>query len=270
MLNEPLVSFIRGNLSSINYRDKNDGEVLFATDMRELYLQISDETIKISDIIILSSESERTQIISPIPKLYLILDTGNLWYWDPVNGWWMLLNQGEIQTSNVIISTIPPSVSYGVITENAMSDNWTVQLTMLEMNEEVYLSEQSYLRTAITQLAEGSIILGIYKYNNSNSLLYKVCNTDIISIQATGFIGGYVKNIIDSLLLTTEIYYFALFHNSNGTKVAGTVGTQMNNKPYVSGKISNLGDLSTISLPETLSFESEVTTRIYGGLMSQI
>lgn len=271
-MSESIVSFTRGIKSAINSRNKTDGELLFSTDTEEIFLQNGENTIPFSDLILLSSEEERTEILAPISKLYLVKTTGNLWYWDAENGWWMLLNSGEVQTRNLIVNTMPVSVGYNVDVEIADNNNWTAHTTIISMNEDMYISPRSYLRTAIGQIPDSNskCILGIYRYDYQERKLYKVCNTDVINIESTGLVGGYITTAIDKLLLTTNTYCFVLFHNGNGIRTVGATGNTMNSLPYISGKIANLGDLSQNNLPESMEFQSEVVNRIYGSMLSNV
>lgn len=85
------IEFFKGNLSAIlNSTNRQHGQYFIAEDTHEMYIQLLDELIRISDCIILDTDVERDDILVPLNKFYLVKETGNFYYWDNE---WVLLNE---------------------------------------------------------------------------------------------------------------------------------------------------------------------------------
>lgn len=81
----------KGLQSSLNSTPIEDGKLRYTFDTGNLYLDVvqgeSSTRVKISDIVMGMTEEEIGNILVPLPKLYLALDTNRLYFYDPVKGW---------------------------------------------------------------------------------------------------------------------------------------------------------------------------------------
>lgn len=95
----PYVKLIRGTSSQISSLVKEDGDILFSTDTYELFIQNKVDTYKISDIVILSLESEREELLVPLPKFYYIIESSQLYYYNISTLSWQVIQPSLVSTS---------------------------------------------------------------------------------------------------------------------------------------------------------------------------
>ena len=62
------------------------GSLIVTPDTAELYADLSGGRVKISDVIELATDAERTALLAPLNKFYFVRATGKLWRWDG-SGW---------------------------------------------------------------------------------------------------------------------------------------------------------------------------------------
>lgn len=84
--------------------DIRDGQFIVATDSRELFYDDGSLRIPLADIVFLNTESEREEILAPLPKFYFVIATGNLYVWDGT--FWTAIN-GSLFDQN----SVPPAGS---------------------------------------------------------------------------------------------------------------------------------------------------------------
>lgn len=94
----PYVKLIRGTSSQISSLVKEDGDILFSTDTYELFIQNKVVTYKISDIVILSLESEREELLAPLPKFYYIIESSQLYYYNVSTLSWQAIQPSLVST----------------------------------------------------------------------------------------------------------------------------------------------------------------------------
>lgn len=262
----------RGIKELLDAYTAQDGELLFSTSTNELWLQDSGNRLKIGDFYITETEADRQSLISPHSKLYIVRETGNLWFWDSNGGWWMLLNLGVIQNRIVINRTMSVASSYGVPLEQGDVDNYTAHGTIMNVTENCYLNSvedvPSKIEICCSQIPDSGVptMVGIYRSLNGSPTLYRVCHTDVFSLNSIGWHNKPIIHIDDAILTTGITYAFVVFTQSNGTKLLGCEGSQINTFPYIGWSVHNLGNISTP--PATLTPESENTNRLYGQISS--
>lgn len=96
----PYVKLIRGTSSQISSLVKEDGDILFSTDTYELFIQNKVVTYKISDIVILSLESEREELLAPLPKFYYIIESSQLYYYNVSTLSWQAIQPSLVSTAS--------------------------------------------------------------------------------------------------------------------------------------------------------------------------
>lgn len=62
-----------------------DGQFIFASDTRKFYLDMKGVRLAYSDIQVLPSESDRTQLLTPAEGFYFVDETNVMWRYK--NGW---------------------------------------------------------------------------------------------------------------------------------------------------------------------------------------
>ena len=81
----------KGNFSSLATTPIEDGKLRFAEDTGALYLDRATDRIKISDIEDSYTEEEISEIIAPLPKLYLAKDTHRIYVF--ADGMWIDISE---------------------------------------------------------------------------------------------------------------------------------------------------------------------------------
>lgn len=84
------IVYIECYQSQISQLPVSNGQLIYTKDSYELYWDTNQQRQKISDIIVLNTESERTQILAPLAKFYYVKDSNKLYYyfvdWVQING----------------------------------------------------------------------------------------------------------------------------------------------------------------------------------------
>lgn len=64
-----------------------EGQFLMTTDTKSIFYDLGDSRIQLTDILEISTESERQALVAPVNKFYFVKDTGALWRYN--NGTWL-------------------------------------------------------------------------------------------------------------------------------------------------------------------------------------
>ena len=91
------VTHIQVPQSELDSVTKAPGQLIYTTYTYRTYWDISStERRLLSDVIILSTESEREDILAPLDKFYFVEDTNEFWRYDTNNGWVQLSNKKRV------------------------------------------------------------------------------------------------------------------------------------------------------------------------------
>ena len=80
-----IVKFYHTTDSKLPQLSVTDGNLIFTTDTKRMYLDINGMRLHYMDIQILSQESDRTSILAPIEGFYFVEETNVLWRYK--GGW---------------------------------------------------------------------------------------------------------------------------------------------------------------------------------------
>ncbi len=249
-----------------------NGTLHVAVDTLELYLDTSDDRIRIGDYIILADDAARIALQNPIEsKLYMVESTHCLWSYK--NGWWSLLSYGDLLKRNVLVSTFPVALGSNSAVDQGASNNWLAHGTMIQVPEMMYLTSDMKFKAIVTQLPSSPdydlyMAPAIYKYtgpdpdddNKIKCSLVAAGNAE--QITKLGWQEFTFNRGTQQYLDPQEVYFFVYLHNMNGLGMPGFYGTQMNDPPYVSWINGNLGQIW--DAPSTLELQSESTLRLFG------
>ena len=64
-----------------------DGQFIIATDSRQIFLDSGNRRLPLTDLVVVATEEERLDIAEPLPKLYLVTETGRIYYYCADGGW---------------------------------------------------------------------------------------------------------------------------------------------------------------------------------------
>ena len=76
------VKFVSTVDSKLSQLDIENGQIIFVTDTRTLYVDFNDVRTEYNQIIVLRNEAHRMSILSPLKAFYFILETNILWRYD--------------------------------------------------------------------------------------------------------------------------------------------------------------------------------------------
>lgn len=80
-----IVKFYHTTQSKLAQLPVSDGNLVFVTDTKKMYLDINGNRLGYQDIQVLPSETDRTSILAPIEGFYYIEETNILWRYK--EGW---------------------------------------------------------------------------------------------------------------------------------------------------------------------------------------
>ena len=79
-----------------------DGKIRFATDSQQLFFDVGNSHIEITDFVKGYTAAQILQIQSPLDKIYLASDTFNLYYYDQSNSQWINVFGNHTHTTSQI------------------------------------------------------------------------------------------------------------------------------------------------------------------------
>lgn len=80
-----IVKFYHTTQSKLAQLPVSDGNLVFVTDTKKMYLDINGNRLGYQDIQVLSTETDRTSILAPIEGFYYVEETNILWRYK--EGW---------------------------------------------------------------------------------------------------------------------------------------------------------------------------------------
>ena len=80
-----IVKFYHTTQSKLAQLPVSDGNLVFVTDMKKMYLDINGNRLAYTDIQVLPKETDRTSILAPIEGFYYVEETNILWRYK--EGW---------------------------------------------------------------------------------------------------------------------------------------------------------------------------------------
>lgn len=80
-----IVKFYHTTQSKLAQLPVSDGNLVFVTDTKKMYLDINGNRLAYTDIQVLPEESDRTSILAPIEGFYYVEETNILWRYK--EGW---------------------------------------------------------------------------------------------------------------------------------------------------------------------------------------
>lgn len=82
----------------------SNGQLIYTSDSEELFWDTNGSRKKITDVIILTNESAKNDILAPLSKLYYVIEGNSLYYY---NSGWIKVNSGESLDSIVYVGSNP-------------------------------------------------------------------------------------------------------------------------------------------------------------------
>lgn len=91
-----IVKFVSTVDSKLSQLTIENGQLIFASDTRRIYLDFNNIRTEYSQIILLAKESDRTNYLSPITAFYFVKETKVFWRYE--NGEWIQLTSPPKET----------------------------------------------------------------------------------------------------------------------------------------------------------------------------
>lgn len=91
-----IVKFVTTVDSKLSQLTIENGQLIFASDTRRIYLDFNNIRTEYSQIILLAKESDRTNYLSPITAFYFVKETKVFWRYE--NGEWIQLTSPPKET----------------------------------------------------------------------------------------------------------------------------------------------------------------------------
>lgn len=236
------VDFTIGDNTALESHESLGGEIILNDEQETLKINDGTKEISISNFVLLNTEQDRLAVTNPLSKLYLVKETGKLWFWDPANLWWMLLNTGEAKTKNINAYTLSPASSVHTIFSNSGASR--LQLSVLNSSEEIYLSlGNSSMSVIVSQtVTSDNSYFVIYRYNETTGIFHCVAYTDLIEnlFSTVGRKQVFFSHINEEIINTSDLYYLGILSNANGGGLLGNTSTVVNNAPFMNCYIDNI------------------------------
>lgn len=91
-----IVKFVSTVDSKLSQCQVENGQLIFVSDTRRIYLDFNNIRTEYSQFIILGKESDRVNYLTPITSFYFIKETKTFWRYE--NGEWVLLTSPPKET----------------------------------------------------------------------------------------------------------------------------------------------------------------------------
>lgn len=82
MVANALVRFVTTKAAKLSSLEKRDGQIIFVSDTRHIFLDFNGGRICYECIATLSTEQERLSLLAPVVGFYYVADTSVIWSYD--------------------------------------------------------------------------------------------------------------------------------------------------------------------------------------------
>ena len=100
-------SVVHTNKTTLENTVISNGSVYFVEDTKELFYDFGSKRVEVKDILVLSTESERTSILfTPLNKFYFVLETQILWLYKDGSWYKISSDLSNYYTKSEIVSLL--------------------------------------------------------------------------------------------------------------------------------------------------------------------
>ena len=255
-----MIKFINAAKSVIDNKQALKEAIIFATDTKEMFIDVDEQRIKISDIITIATVNNLNNIITPITGKTYFVEENNVFYRHDGTKWIATTNTQE--QYNLLLSQVQQLMeAYKKITESIVIDytilasdwvngKYTINNAAFTPDCTISLSAPTLTDAQYTALSEAKIIPDDSDFANNNLILEATGTVPTIDIPITitVFIDTNLYGIEDNLTSTSTV-----------NPLSANMGRVLNNR------VGDLNTLSTTDKTDTVAAINEIYTNVDAG-----
>ena len=255
-----MIKFINAAKSVIDNKQALKEAIIFATDTKEMFIDVDEQRIKISDIITIDTVNNLNNIITPITGKTYFVEENNVFYRHDGTKWIATTNTQE--QYNLLLSQVQQLMeAYKKITESIVIDytilasdwvngKYTINNAAFTPDCTISLSAPTLTDVQYTALGEAKIIADDSDFANNNLIL-----------EATGTVPTIDIPITITVYIDTNLYGIEdnLTSTSTVNPLSANMGRVLNNR------VGDLNTLSTTDKTDTVAAINEIYTNVDAG-----
>lgn len=248
-----MIKFISEIKSKIQNNAPLEEAIIFATDTKELFIDVNNRRIQINDLVVVDTVANLDNILAPLNKFYYV-EENNLIYKYTKDGWKAITTTQDQYTALVASVedlqekyeriTTEVNIDYTLLASGWVNDTYTINDPLFTTDTTVRLSAPSLTNNQYTALSAAKIIPDDTDIANNNLILKAtgdVPNIDIPIIISLFIPTSSLDTIEDSLTSTSRI-----------TPLSANQGRVLNEK------IGDLNSLETQNKDNVVSAVNEI------------
>ena len=255
-----MIKFINAAKSVIDNKQALKEAIIFATDTKEMFIDVDEQRIKISDIITIDTVNNLNNIITPITGKTYFVEENNVFYRHDGTKWIATTNTQE--QYNLLLSQVQQLMeAYKKITESIVIDytifasdwvngKYTINNAAFTPDCTISLSAPTLTDAQYTALTEAKIMPDDSDFANNNLIL-----------EATGTVPTIDIPITITVYIDTNLYGIEdnLTSTSTVNPLSANMGRVLNNR------VGDLNTLSTTDKTDTVAAINEIYTNVDAG-----
>ena len=248
-----MIDFIASVKSKIQNNAPLKEAIIFATDTKELFIDVNNSRIQINDLVVVDTVDNLDNILAPLNKFYYV-EENNLIYKYTSDGWKCitttqdqyeaLLDSVEDLQEKYEKITTEVNIEYTLLASGWVNDTYTINDPLFTLDTTVRLSAPTLTNNEYTALSSAKIIPDDSDIANNNLIL-----------KATGVVPSIDIPIIISLFIPTsslDTIEDSLTSTSRITPLSANQGRVLNEK------IGDLNSLETENKENMVSAVNEL------------
>ena len=255
-----MIKFINEIKSVIDSKQPLKEAIIFATDTKELFIDVNNQRIQINDVNTVSTVTDLDNILAPLRnKLYFVEENNLLYRYDGTD--WAAISTTQEQYNLLLAKVQQLLESYKKITESIVIDytilasdwvngKYTINNAAFTSDSTINLSAPTLTNAQYTALSEAKIIPDDSDFANNNLIL-----------EATGTVPTIDIPITITVYIDTNLY--GIEDNLTSTSTANPLSANMGR--VLNNRVGDLNTLSTTDKTDTVAAINEIYTNVDAG-----
>ena len=255
-----MIKFINEIKSVIDSKQPLKEAIIFATDTKELFIDVNNQRIQINDVNTVSTVTDLDNILAPLRnKLYFVEENNLLYRYDGTD--WAAISTTQEQYNLLLTKVQQLMESYKKITESVVIDytilasDWvngkcTINNTAFTSDSTINLSAPTLTNAQYTALSEAKIIADDSDFANNNLIL-----------EATGTVP--TVNIPITISVSVDVNLYGIEDNLTSTSTVNPLSANMGR--VLNNRVGDLNTLSTTDKTDTVAAINEIYTNVDAG-----
>ena len=229
-----MIKFIKEIKSVISNNAPLKEAIIFATDTKELFVDINNTRLQINDVVVINNVADLDDILAPLSNKFYFCQENNIFY-RYTGGSWLAITSTQAQYQELLDLytklTVDANIEYILLADQWVGNTYTINNSLFTEEATIRLSASNISDNEYTALSTANIMPDDSDISNNNIIL--VATGEVPAIDIPIIVSVYIsrndlENVEDNLTSTSSI-----------NPLSGNMGRELNER------IGNLNNLST-------------------------